>query len=94
MVAAHIALYGDDETYAIVLSNVQSGMVQRLATDLHSFLFGDGVVSAPPDLRPVDMSAAKLASLEGDFFLRAHPSSPSRSSGEWAAHFSLGRQSL
>ncbi len=65
--AAHIALYGDDETYAIVLSNVQSGMVQRLATDLHSLLFGDGVVSTPPDPRSIDISATKLASFEGDY---------------------------
>ncbi len=64
---AHIALYGDDETYAIVLSNVQSGMVQRLATDLHSLLFGDGVVSTPPDPRSIDISATKLASFEGDY---------------------------
>src|SRR6266852_8841649 len=67
MVAAHIALYGDEATYAIVLSNVQSGMVQRLATDLHSLLLGDGVVSTPPDVQPVDMSAAQLASFEGDY---------------------------
>ncbi len=91
MVAAHIALYGDDETYAIVLSNVQSGMVQRLATDLHSLLFGDGVVSTPLTCRYVRRQACIP---RRRFFLRAHPSSPSRSSGEWAAHFSLGRQSL
>jgi len=64
---AHIALYGDDETYAIVLSNVQSGMVQRLAADLHSLLFGDRAVSTPPELLLIQLPPDKVASFEGDY---------------------------
>ncbi len=70
---AHIAVYADNDTTAIVLSNVRSGASQRLARDLHSLLFGDGHVSAPPDSRVIDAKASTLASLAGDYVSKVIP---------------------
>jgi CubicO group peptidase (beta-lactamase class C family) len=72
----HIALYATDDTYAIVLSNVQSGITNRLAHDLHGILFGDEPdrhVSAPPESRAIGVAPETLASIQGDYSAKSIP---------------------
>jgi len=63
---AHMALYPKEHIYAVVLSNVQSGLLNRIPKDLESVLFG-GEMSRPPDVKPVPMNEAALREYQGTY---------------------------
>ena len=67
---AHMALYPKEHLYAVVLSNVQSGLLSRIPKDLEAILFG-GDTSQPIRVTPVAVSAPALAEYAG-----AHTRSP------------------
>jgi CubicO group peptidase (beta-lactamase class C family) len=63
---AHMALYPKEHLYAVVLSNVQSGLFNRIPKDLEAVLFG-GETSRPVEVKPVEVSAATLAEYAGSY---------------------------
>jgi CubicO group peptidase (beta-lactamase class C family) len=63
---AHMALYPKEHLYAVVLSNVQSGLFNRIPKDLEAVLFG-GETSRPVEVKPVEVSAASLAQYAGSY---------------------------
>lgn len=52
-----MALYPKEHLYAVVLSNVQSGLVNRIPKDLEAVLFG-GETSHPVEVKPEKVGAA------------------------------------
>jgi CubicO group peptidase (beta-lactamase class C family) len=69
---AHMALYPKEHLYAVVLSNIQSGLFNRLPKDLEAILFG-GETSRPPEVNPVTMSATALQQYAGKYETQAIP---------------------
>lgn len=69
---AHMALYPAEHIYAVVLSNAQSGLFNRIPHDLEAVLFG-GKPSTPPDITPVAVTAAALQDYVGAFKSDAIP---------------------
>lgn len=69
---AHMALYPAEHIYAVVLSNAQSGLFNRIPHDLEAVLFG-GIPSTPPDIAPVVVTAAALQDYVGAFKSDAIP---------------------
>jgi CubicO group peptidase (beta-lactamase class C family) len=63
---SHMMLYPDGHIYAVVLSNVQSGFLDRISHDLDTLLFG-GDVSLPPDVKPVPVEAEALQAYVGSY---------------------------
>jgi hypothetical protein len=63
---AHMSLYPKEHLYAVVLSNVQSGLFNRIPKDLEAVLFG-GETSRPVEVKPVEVSAATLAEYAGSY---------------------------
>ena len=63
---AHMALYPKEHLYAVVLSNVQSGLFNRIPKDLEAVLFG-GETSRPVEVKPLDVSATTLAEYAGTY---------------------------
>jgi CubicO group peptidase (beta-lactamase class C family) len=63
---AHMALYPKEHLYAVVLSNVQSGLFNRIPKDLEAVLFG-GETSRPVEVKPVEVSATTLAEYAGSY---------------------------
>jgi CubicO group peptidase (beta-lactamase class C family) len=69
---AHMALYPKEHIYAIVLSNVQSGLLNRIPKDLEAILFG-GETSRPVVLKPQAVGAATLEEYAGGYRAREVP---------------------
>jgi hypothetical protein len=69
---AHMALYPKDHLYVVVLSNIQSGLFNRLPKDLEAVLFG-GETSHPPSVNPVPASSAMLEQYVGKYQSQAIP---------------------
>ena len=63
---AHMALYPKEHLYAVVLSNVQSGLFNRIPKDLEAILFG-GETSRPVDVKAEAVSAATLEEYVGTY---------------------------
>jgi len=61
---AHMALYPKDHLYVVVLSNVQSGLFNRLPKDLEAVLFG-GDTSRPPEVKATTLSEPALREHQG-----------------------------
>jgi CubicO group peptidase (beta-lactamase class C family) len=69
---AHMALYPNLHIYAVVLSNVQSGLFNRIPKDLEAVLFGNDP-SRPPDVKPIAVSESALREYEGTYKAEAFP---------------------
>jgi len=69
---AHMALYPKEHLYAVVLSNVQSGLFNRIPKDLEAVLFG-GETSKPPDVKPAAVGEAVLRAYEGVYKAKSIP---------------------
>lgn len=69
---AHMALYPKEHIYAIVLSNVQSGLLNRIPKDLEAVLFG-GETSRPPDVQPIAVGESALREYQGKYKAEAIP---------------------
>ena len=69
---AHMALYPKDHLYVVVLSNIQSGLFNRVPKDLEAILFG-GATSRPPEVKPAAVSAAALEQYAGEYKAQAIP---------------------
>jgi hypothetical protein len=69
---SYIAIYPKDHIYAIVLSNIQSGFANRIATDLEAVLFG-GSVSQPPTVTAVTLGERSMPQYIGTFHSRETP---------------------
>lgn len=63
---AHMALYPKEHIYAIVLSNIQSGFSNRIASDLESVLFG-GAVSKPPAVTTITIGERSMRQYVGSY---------------------------
>ena len=63
---AHMALYPKEHLYAVVLSNIQSGLFNRIPRDLEAILFG-GETSHPVEVKPETVGAAALAEYAGTY---------------------------
>lgn len=63
---AHMALYPKEHLYAVVLSNVQSGLFNRIPKDLEAILFG-GETSRPVDVKPQTLGATTLEEYAGTY---------------------------
>lgn len=63
---AHMALYPEEHLYAVVLSNVQSGLFNRIPKDLEAILFG-GETSRPVAVKPEAVGAATLEEYAGTY---------------------------
>jgi len=69
---AHMALYPKEHLYAVVLSNVQSGLFNRLPKDLEAVVFG-GEVSQPPAVKAAAVSAKELREYAGTYRTKSIP---------------------
>jgi CubicO group peptidase (beta-lactamase class C family) len=69
---SHMALYPKQHLYAVVLSNIQSGLFNRLPKDLEAILFG-GETSRPPEVNPVAISTTSLEQYAGTYKAQAIP---------------------
>ena len=69
---AHMALYPKEHIYAVVLSNVQSGFLNRIPKDLEAVLFGSET-SRPPDVKPVAVAELTLREYQGTYKADAIP---------------------
>lgn len=69
---AYIAVYPKEQVDVVFLSNVQSGLFDRVPRDLSAIVFG-GNVTRPPEVRPVTVSAEKLAEYAGAYTTPAIP---------------------
>ena len=69
---AHMALYSKEHIYAVVLSNVQSGLLNRIPKDLEAVLFG-GETSRPPDVKPIPVGEVALRAYQGMYKAEAIP---------------------
>lgn len=63
---SHMALYPREHLYAVVLSNVQSGFLNRIPKDLEAVLFG-GERSRPPEVKPVPVPEKRLREYQGTY---------------------------
>jgi CubicO group peptidase (beta-lactamase class C family) len=63
---AHMALYPKEHLYAVVLSNVQSGLFNRIPKDLEAILFG-GETSRPVEVKPEAVDVATLEEYAGTY---------------------------
>jgi CubicO group peptidase (beta-lactamase class C family) len=69
---AHMALYPKEHIYAVVLSNIQSGLLNRTPKDLEAILFG-GETSRPPEVKPKGAGAAALEEYAGSYKSQSIP---------------------
>jgi CubicO group peptidase (beta-lactamase class C family) len=69
---AHMALYPREHLYAVVLSNVQSGLFNRIPKDLEAALFG-GEPSRPPEVKAAAASEAALREYQGAYKAESIP---------------------
>ncbi len=69
---AHMALYPKEHLYVVVLSNIQSGLFNRLPKDLEAVLFG-GEVSQPPPVKAAAVSAEALREYAGTYRAQSIP---------------------
>jgi CubicO group peptidase (beta-lactamase class C family) len=63
---AHMTLYPKEHLYAVVLSNLQSGLVNRIPKDLEAILFG-GETSRPVWVKPKAVGPVALAEYAGTY---------------------------
>ena len=63
---AHMALYTKEHLYGVVLSNVQSGLFNRIPKDLEAVLFG-GQTSRPPEVKAAAVSEAVMREYQGAY---------------------------
>ena len=63
---AHMALYPKEHLYAVVLSNIQSGLFNRIPKDLEAILFG-GQTSRPVEVKPESVGAVTLEEYAGTY---------------------------
>jgi len=69
---SHLAFYPKEHIYAIVLSNVQSGFANRIASDLEAVLFG-GTVSQPPAVTAVTLGERSMRQYIGGYHSKETP---------------------
>jgi hypothetical protein len=62
-----MVVYRNDHIYAVVLSNVQTGLLNRIPKDLETILFGVGELSKRPEVRPILLEASALAQYAGTY---------------------------
>jgi hypothetical protein len=67
-----MALYPKEHLYAVVLSNVQSGLFNRIPKDLEAVMFG-GETSRPPEVKSVTMSETVLREYQGSYKAESIP---------------------
>jgi CubicO group peptidase (beta-lactamase class C family) len=63
---SYIALYPQDGYYVVLLSNIESGLLNRIGPDMAKVLFG-GSPSVPPTVSPQTVNAEQLAQFAGDY---------------------------
>jgi CubicO group peptidase (beta-lactamase class C family) len=63
---SHMSLYSDDRIYFIFLSNIQSGLFNRLPKDFEAVIFG-GTPSSPPIAKEISGDPQKLNEYEGAY---------------------------
>ena len=63
---SHMTLYPKEHIYAVVLSNVQSGFLDRIPHDLDTVLFG-GDTMRPPEVKAVPVDPAALQAYVGSY---------------------------
>jgi CubicO group peptidase (beta-lactamase class C family) len=63
---SHMALYPQEHLYAVLLSNIQSGLFNRIPKDLEAVLFG-GEPSKPIEVNPEAISAEALEEYTGRY---------------------------
>jgi CubicO group peptidase (beta-lactamase class C family) len=61
-----MSLYTDDKIYFVFLSNIQSGMFNRLPKDFESIVFG-GTPSSPPVTKEISSDPKTLAEYQGAY---------------------------
>ena len=69
---AHMAIYPEEHIYAVVLSNIQSGLFNRIPADLEAVLF-DRQPSRPPVINAVTTSSKALEDYAGSFVAEIIP---------------------
>jgi hypothetical protein len=69
---AHMALYPKEHLYAVVLSNIQSGLFNRIPKDLEAILFG-GTTSRPPEITPAAVNSDVLEQYAGEYKTQSIP---------------------
>jgi CubicO group peptidase (beta-lactamase class C family) len=67
---AHVALYAEEHIYAVILSNIQSGLFNRIPKDLEAVLFG-GETSTPPAVKGIKVTPLKLEEYAGEYTSKA-----------------------
>jgi CubicO group peptidase (beta-lactamase class C family) len=63
---AYMALYPQDGYYVVLLSNIESGLQNRLESDISKVIFG-GSPSVPPQIVPQPMSLSQSAAFPGSY---------------------------
>lgn len=69
---SYMALYRADDLLVVFLSNIQSGLFNRVPRDLRAVILG-GEYSKPDDLRPFPVSASDLAQIAGQYVSKDTP---------------------
>jgi CubicO group peptidase (beta-lactamase class C family) len=69
---SHMGFYPKEHIYAIVLSNVQSGFANRIASDLEAVLFA-GTVSQPPAVTAVTLGERSMRQYIGSYHSKETP---------------------
>jgi CubicO group peptidase (beta-lactamase class C family) len=70
---SHMALYPKEHVYAVVLSNVHSGLLNRVPKDLEAVVFGAGTTSRPPEVRPSSVAEETLRGFAGSYKTESIP---------------------
>ncbi len=86
--AAHVAIYPKEHIYAIVLSDVQSGFINRVPNDLEAVLFG-GAPSSPPAVTAVTLGERSMPQYVGGYHSREifYPQTLEIRDGQLAMHW-------
>jgi CubicO group peptidase (beta-lactamase class C family) len=86
---SHVAVYPQEHIYAVMLSNVQSGLSSRIAHDLEAVLFGTGAVSQPLVVTPVVLGVRSMRQYIGGYHSpeTPYPQTLEIRDGELAMHW-------
>lgn len=87
---SYIAIYRDEPVFIAFLSNVQTGLFNRVALDLNAIVFG-GEFSKPPSVRPVAITEEKLAEYIGRYEASSIPVPLHLVRRDGALHIQWGR---
>jgi CubicO group peptidase (beta-lactamase class C family) len=70
---SQMSLYFKDKIFFVFLSNVESGMFNRLSKDFEAVAFGVGQPSSPPTANQIPKAADGLSEFAGDYSASAFP---------------------